>query len=127
MVGRGAVGITSHSGLNGSTVRYSVITFGCRVNQADSLGIEEALRSRGAVSAASAEADLIVVNTCSVTSSADQGARQAVRRIARENPTARRAAIRYPSPPPVLIASCRRPVSATSWGSMRPETSRSPR
>jgi threonylcarbamoyladenosine tRNA methylthiotransferase MtaB len=75
--------------LNGSTVRYSVITFGCRVNQADSLGIEEALRSRGAASAVSAEADLIVVNTCSVTSSADQGARQTVRRIARENPTAR--------------------------------------
>ena len=35
------------------------------------------------------DADLVVVNTCSVTSSADQGARQIVRKIARENPHAR--------------------------------------
>jgi threonylcarbamoyladenosine tRNA methylthiotransferase MtaB len=70
-------------------MRYSVITFGCRVNQADSLAIEEALRARGAIGAAASEADVVVVNTCSVTSSADQGARQAIRRIARDNPSAR--------------------------------------
>jgi threonylcarbamoyladenosine tRNA methylthiotransferase MtaB len=68
---------------------YSVITFGCRVNQADSLGFEEDLRAAGAVTTTPREADLVVVNTCSVTASADQGARQTIRRIARENPTAR--------------------------------------
>jgi threonylcarbamoyladenosine tRNA methylthiotransferase MtaB len=70
-------------------VKYSIVTFGCRVNQADSLRVEEDLRSRGCAEAASGDADLVVVNTCSVTATADQGARQTIRRIARENPAAR--------------------------------------
>ena len=67
-------------------VKYSIVTFGCRVNQADSLRIEEDLRARGGVAVLSSDADLVVVNTCSVTASADQGARQTIRRIARDNP-----------------------------------------
>ena len=70
-------------------MKYAVITFGCRVNQADSLGFEEQLRARGGVEAPTAEADLVIVNTCSVTATADQGARQTIRRVARDNPTAR--------------------------------------
>jgi threonylcarbamoyladenosine tRNA methylthiotransferase MtaB len=70
-------------------VRYSVITFGCRVNQADSLAVEEDLLAQGATASSPDEADVVVVNTCSVTSSADQGARQTIRRIARSNPDAR--------------------------------------
>jgi threonylcarbamoyladenosine tRNA methylthiotransferase MtaB len=71
-------------------VKYSIITFGCRVNQADSLGFEEDLRRRGATTAASLDdADVVIVNTCSVTSSADQAARQAVRRLSRVNPDAK--------------------------------------
>jgi threonylcarbamoyladenosine tRNA methylthiotransferase MtaB len=71
-------------------MRYSVITFGCRVNQADSLGFEEALRARKAVAAECPEqADLVIINTCSVTASADQSARQTARRLARLNPKAR--------------------------------------
>jgi threonylcarbamoyladenosine tRNA methylthiotransferase MtaB len=70
-------------------VRYSVVTFGCRVNQADSLGFEEELLARGGVAAPPEQADLVVVNTCSVTATADQGARQTIRRIARDNPAAR--------------------------------------
>jgi threonylcarbamoyladenosine tRNA methylthiotransferase MtaB len=83
-------------------VKYSVVTFGCRVNQADSLGFEEALLIRGAVPAAPDQADLVLVNTCSVTASADQGARQTIRRIARDNPAAR-----------IVVTGCyatRRPV-----------------
>jgi threonylcarbamoyladenosine tRNA methylthiotransferase MtaB len=70
-------------------MKYSIITFGCRVNQADSLELEEALRVSGASRASPDQADLVVVNTCSVTASADQGARQTIRRIARANPSAR--------------------------------------
>src|SRR5437667_7928973 len=70
-------------------MKYSVITFGCRVNQADSLGFEEELRARGAIAVAPDAADLVIVNTCSVTATADQGARQTIRRIARDNPAAR--------------------------------------
>ena len=69
-------------------MKYSIVTFGCRVNQSDSLRIEESLRSRGATESPSAQADVVIVNTCSVTAAADQGARQTIRRIARENPAA---------------------------------------
>ena len=70
-------------------MKYSIITFGCRVNQADSLELEEALRMTGGAPASPDQADLVVVNTCSVTASADQGARQTIRRIARANPNTR--------------------------------------
>jgi len=70
-------------------MRYSILTFGCRVNQADSLQLEEQLRARGAEPSTAAAADVVFVNTCSVTATADQGARQTIRRIARENPSAR--------------------------------------
>jgi threonylcarbamoyladenosine tRNA methylthiotransferase MtaB len=70
-------------------VKYSVLTFGCRVNQAESLAIERELAARGAVPAPAAEADLVLVNSCSVTATADQGTRQAIRRVARDNPAAR--------------------------------------
>jgi threonylcarbamoyladenosine tRNA methylthiotransferase MtaB len=70
-------------------VKYAIVTFGCRVNQADSLRIEEDLRAAGGIGVPSSDADLVVVNTCSVTATADQGARQTIRRIARENPSAR--------------------------------------
>ena len=70
-------------------MKYSVITFGCRVNQADSLGFEEELLATGAEAVSPDRADLVVVNTCSVTATADQGARQTIRRIARDNPAAR--------------------------------------
>ena len=67
-------------------MKYSIVTFGCRVNQADSFLIEEQLRRGGGVDAPPEEADLLVVNTCSVTAAADQGARQTIRRIVRSNP-----------------------------------------
>ena len=70
-------------------MKYAVITFGCRVNQADSLGFEEELLADGAIAAPPEAADLVIVNTCSVTASADQGARQTIRRVARANPGAR--------------------------------------
>ena len=70
-------------------MRYAIVTFGCRVNQADSLRLEEDLRARGGREAPAREADLVIVNTCSVTATADQGARQTIRRVARENPSAR--------------------------------------
>ena len=54
-------------------MKYSIVTFGCRVNQADSFQIEEQLIGAGGSASSTQDADLVVVNTCSVTSSADQG------------------------------------------------------
>src|SRR5438093_7382226 len=70
-------------------MKYAIVTFGCRVNQADSLGFEEELRAAGVAAATPDQADLVIVNTCSVTATADQGARQTIRRIARDNPAAK--------------------------------------
>ena len=70
-------------------MKYSIVTFGCRVNQADSFQIEEQLIAAGGTATSTEDADVVVVNTCSVTSSSDQGARQIIRKIARENPHAR--------------------------------------
>src|SRR5262245_8081587 len=70
-------------------MKYAVITFGCRVNQADSLGFEEDLIADGAKATSPERADVVIVNTCSVTATADQGARQTIRRVARDNPSAR--------------------------------------
>jgi len=70
-------------------MKYSIVTFGCRVNQADSLAIEAELAAGGGEAVSSEHAEIVVVNTCSVTASADQGARQTIRRIARMNPAAK--------------------------------------
>jgi threonylcarbamoyladenosine tRNA methylthiotransferase MtaB len=70
-------------------VKYAVVTFGCRVNQADSLALEGKLLACGGVAVPPDEADVVVVNTCSVTATADQGARQTIRRVVRSNPSAR--------------------------------------
>ena len=70
-------------------MKYAMVTFGCRVNQADSLAIEDGLRARGVTAGTVDDADVVVVNTCSVTASADQAARQAIRRVARVNAAAK--------------------------------------
>src|SRR5271165_6967596 len=69
---------------------YHVENFGCRATQADGAAIERQLLDRGMDRAAAAiEAEVVVLNTCTVTASADQDARAAIRRIHRENPQAR--------------------------------------
>ncbi len=63
--------------------------FGCRATQADGAAIERQLLDRGMERAgAAAEAEVVVLNTCTVTASADQDARAAIRRIHRDNPAA---------------------------------------
>jgi len=69
---------------------YHSIHFGCRANQADTAAVERDLCRRGFQAAGHPdEADVVVVNSCTVTASADSELRQTVRRIHRENPNAR--------------------------------------
>ena len=64
--------------------------FGCRAAQADGAALESQLEARGFLAATDrAAADLVVLNTCTVTSAADEDARHAIRRAHRENPAAR--------------------------------------
>jgi threonylcarbamoyladenosine tRNA methylthiotransferase MtaB len=69
---------------------YFVENFGCRATQADGAAIERQLLDRGLARAGSAgEAEVVVLNTCTVTASADQDVRSTIRRIHRENPATR--------------------------------------
>lgn len=69
---------------------FFIEQFGCRATQADAAAIERQLRARGyAPSAGACSADVVVVNTCTVTAAADTQARQAIGAIHRENPAAR--------------------------------------
>jgi len=70
--------------------RFFVQNFGCRATQADGAALESLLAGRGLEPAAErAQADLVVLNTCTVTTAADEDARRAIRRTHRENPSAR--------------------------------------
>ena len=69
---------------------FYVENFGCRATQADGAAIERQLSESGLTRAAApTEAEVVVLNTCTVTASADQDARAAIRRIHRTNPSAR--------------------------------------
>ena len=69
---------------------FFVENFGCRATQADGAAIERQLLDRGLARSGSADdAEVVVLNTCTVTASADQDARAAIRRIRRANPQAR--------------------------------------
>ena len=69
---------------------FYVRNFGCRATQADGAAIERQFEDRGLERAAAlADAQIVVLNTCTVTASADQDARATIRRIHRENPQAR--------------------------------------
>jgi len=69
---------------------YFLENFGCRATQADGAAIERQLLERGLIRAVSpVEAEVVVLNTCTVTASADQDVRSAIRRIHRNNPETR--------------------------------------
>ena len=69
---------------------FYVENFGCRATQADGAALERQLHERGLTRADSTlQASVVVLNTCTVTASADQDARSAIRRVRRQNPTAK--------------------------------------
>src|SRR2546421_2148529 len=70
--------------------RVSFTTLGCRLNQAESDEMAEQLAARGCgVAGPGGDADLVVVNTCTVTREATKGSRTAIRKAIRENPGAK--------------------------------------
>ncbi len=69
---------------------FFVANFGCRASQSEGGAIEQELIDNSAVRAESPfVADVVIVNTCTVTEEADRDARQMIRRIATRNPEAR--------------------------------------
>ena len=68
---------------------FSFTTLGCKLNFAESSALGKALLERGHERAKQGEeADICIINTCTVTDTADHKDRQAIHRIRRENPHA---------------------------------------
>lgn len=69
---------------------FSIENFGCRATEADAAALRRELLDGGLTLAPGhAAADVVLLNTCTVTAAADSQAREAVRKIRRENPAAR--------------------------------------
>ncbi len=68
---------------------FHIENFGCRAARADGEAVGERLRNAGLCEGSPAAADVVVVNTCSVTAEADRAARAFIRRAHRLNPAAR--------------------------------------
>jgi threonylcarbamoyladenosine tRNA methylthiotransferase MtaB len=91
--------------------RAAIANLGCKVNQSEMDAVERLLRARGVelVDVHGDPADLIVVNTCTVTAIADRKSRQAIRRARRENPGAR-----------VIVTGCAVSVDAEAIAAVDP-------
>ena len=75
--------------LAATTRRASLQTLGCRLNQYETNSIRDKLEAAGyTIVSFDAEADLTVINTCTVTNTADAKSRNAIRRFIRRNPLA---------------------------------------
>ena len=79
----------SEQGFTYTGRRVALCTLGCKLNFAETSFLGQALLERGMVLAQEGEpADLVLVNTCSVTSVADRKSRQLIRRAHRDHPDA---------------------------------------
>jgi threonylcarbamoyladenosine tRNA methylthiotransferase MtaB len=86
-------------------VRVFFHTFGCKANQYDTERMRQEAEARGATAVTSlADADLCVVNTCTVTNQADADARRYIRRAIRENPDLR-----------IVVAGCSSALHAPAY------------
>lgn len=68
---------------------FHVEHFGCRAARADGEAVSDRLRNAGLSESEPSQADVVIVNTCSVTAEADRAARAFIRRAHRQNPEAR--------------------------------------
>ena len=69
-------------------MRVRFLSLGCRVNQYEAQALEGLFSQNGFTVVLDGEADVFVINSCTVTSAADRQSRQAVRRVRREHPGA---------------------------------------
>ena len=84
-------------------MNFAVVNLGCKVNRVESDDAAARLALRG-VETSEASADLIVVNTCTVTGEAEKKTRKAVRRALRANDHAR-----------VLVTGCAAAIDAAFY------------
>lgn len=79
----------SNNQANESTRRAAYVTLGCKLNFAETSSLRDQLQAQGILPAVDGEeADVCIVNTCSVTETSDQKCRQAIHRLHRQHPDA---------------------------------------
>ena len=91
-------------------MKYAVVNLGCKVNRVESDAFASSLDAHGAKSCDAADADLIVVNTCTVTGEAEKKTRKAVRGALRANDRA------GAPPPSTRTPSSQWTLACASWG-----------
>lgn len=68
-------------------MKIAFYTLGCKVNQYESQAMAEAMEAKGFITAApNEEADIYVINSCTVTAESDRKTRQTVRRYKKNHP-----------------------------------------
>jgi len=83
------INLFSSSSIQNQSPKFAITTLGCKVNQYESDAIAQQLEDMGYVPAdADNQADLCIINTCTVTQKASMQSRQAVRQFIRANPQA---------------------------------------
>ncbi|MCQ2311778.1 MAG: tRNA (N(6)-L-threonylcarbamoyladenosine(37)-C(2))-methylthiotransferase MtaB, partial [Paludibacteraceae bacterium] len=71
-------------------MKIKIVTLGCKLNFAESSALMNTLIAKGHSRCKAGEkADVIIVNTCTVTDTADKKDRQAIHRLKREYPDAK--------------------------------------
>ncbi len=70
-------------------MNVSVVNLGCKVNRVESDTIALSYQGKGDTLCALEDADIVVVNTCTVTEEADKKTRKTIRRVLRSNPSAK--------------------------------------
>ena len=70
-------------------MRFAIYTLGCKVNQYESQAMQSVLEGQGhSCVSFESEAELYIINTCSVTAVSDKKSRQVIRRVRRQYPNA---------------------------------------
>lgn len=70
--------------------KFKIVSLGCRTNQYEAQAFHDQLKGMGYSEALSNEpAEICIVNTCTVTESADSSSRHEIRLLARQNPNAK--------------------------------------
>ena len=70
-------------------MKFNIITMGCKVNTYESNYMSESLENNGFLFCDDIKSsDIVIINTCTVTDTADKKSLKVVRRVRRENPNA---------------------------------------
>ena len=69
-------------------MKYKIISLGCKVNAYECSALASNLKKEGYQESKDDNADVVIINTCSVTATADQKSRQHIRKLMKQYPQA---------------------------------------